>query len=150
MRSQYAFTIKISLYKRSFRKNGLTVYDWMGWQFAITFTTQNPQSVTIPHATLGMKMKLSTLTYQEKSKMLVLPCIVAFKGTMLSHHVGVANCVRFESVVLCRVLGFLVWQALASQIDTLLTRFMGPTSGPSGAGRSQVGPILAPWTLLSG
>ena len=27
---------------------------------------------------------------------------------------------------------------------------MGPTWGPSGAGRTQVGPMLAPWTLLSG
>ena len=32
---------------------------------------------------------------------------------------------------------------------TLLARFMGPTWGPSGAGRTQVGPMLAPWTLLS-
>ena len=29
------------------------------------------------------------------------------------------------------------------------TRFMGPTWGPSGAGGTQVGPMLAPWTLLS-
>ena len=27
---------------------------------------------------------------------------------------------------------------------------MGPTWGPSGSDRTQVGPILAPWTLLSG
>ena len=27
---------------------------------------------------------------------------------------------------------------------------MGPTWGPSGAARSQVGPMFAPWTLLSG
>ena len=27
---------------------------------------------------------------------------------------------------------------------------MGPTWGPSGADRSQVGPMLAPWTVLSG
>ena len=27
---------------------------------------------------------------------------------------------------------------------------MGPTWGPSGADRTQVGPMLAPWTLLSG
>ena len=30
------------------------------------------------------------------------------------------------------------------------TRFMGLTRGPPGADRTQVGPILAPWTLLSG
>ena len=35
-------------------------------------------------------------------------------------------------------------------VMTLITRFMGPTWGPSGADRTQVGPMLAPWTLLSG
>ena len=35
-------------------------------------------------------------------------------------------------------------------IYTLIARFMGPTWGPSGADRTQVGPMLAPWTLLSG
>ena len=33
---------------------------------------------------------------------------------------------------------------------TLIARFLGPTWGPSGADRTQVGPMLAPWTLLSG
>ena len=33
---------------------------------------------------------------------------------------------------------------------SLITRLMGPTWGPSGANRTQVGPMLAPWTLLSG
>ena len=32
----------------------------------------------------------------------------------------------------------------------LIARFMGPTWGPSGADRTQVAPVLAPWTLLSG
>ena len=31
-----------------------------------------------------------------------------------------------------------------------IARFMGPTWGPSGADRTQVGPMLVPWTLLSG
>ena len=31
-----------------------------------------------------------------------------------------------------------------------IASFMGPTWGPSGADRTQVGPMLAPWTLLSG
>ena len=35
-------------------------------------------------------------------------------------------------------------------IYTLITTFMGPTWGPSGAHRTQVGPMSAPWTLLSG
>ena len=33
---------------------------------------------------------------------------------------------------------------------SLIARFMGPTWGPSGADRTQVGPMLTPWTLLSG
>ena len=33
---------------------------------------------------------------------------------------------------------------------TLIAKFMGPTWGPHGAGRTQVGPLLATWTLLSG
>ena len=49
-----------------------------------------------------------------------------------------------------------VWHAAitsAADIDvmsTLIARFMGPAWGPSGAKRTQVGPILVPWTLLSG
>ena len=31
-----------------------------------------------------------------------------------------------------------------------IARFMGPTWGPPGSCRSQKGPMLAPWTLLSG
>ena len=34
--------------------------------------------------------------------------------------------------------------------ETMTVRFMGPTWGPSGADRTQVGPMFAPWTLLSG
>ena len=33
---------------------------------------------------------------------------------------------------------------------SLIARFMGPTWGPSGADRTQVGLMLTPWTLLSG
>ena len=32
---------------------------------------------------------------------------------------------------------------------SLIGRFMGPTWGPSGANKTQMGPLLAPWTLLS-
>ena len=38
----------------------------------------------------------------------------------------------------------------SSYTTALIARFMGPTWGPFGAGRTQVGPMLAPWTLLSG
>ena len=38
----------------------------------------------------------------------------------------------------------------STMILPLIARFMGPTWGPSGGDRTQVGPMLAPWTLLSG
>ena len=40
----------------------------------------------------------------------------------------------------------LVLKSLVAQI----ARFMGPTWGPPGSCRPQLGPMLAPWTLLSG
>ena len=45
---------------------------------------------------------------------------------------------------------FCCGQASAGSIHTLIARFAGPTRGLSGADRTQVGPMLAPWTLLSG
>ena len=38
---------------------------------------------------------------------------------------------------------------LLAMMKPLIARFMGPTWGPSGADRTQVGPMLGPWTLLS-
>ena len=35
-------------------------------------------------------------------------------------------------------------------VTTQIARFMGSTWDPPGADRTQVGPMLAPWTLLSG
>ena len=45
-----------------------------------------------------------------------------------------------------------VWRQDAynqSQEAAQRTKFTGPTWGPSGADRTQVGPMLTPWTLLS-
>ena len=41
-------------------------------------------------------------------------------------------------------------QLSSLEYTTLIARYMGPTWGPSGADKTQVGPTLAPWTLLSG
>ena len=40
-------------------------------------------------------------------------------------------------------------QGTISQKVSLIARFMVPTWGPPGADRTQVGPMLAPWSLLS-
>ena len=43
------------------------------------------------------------------------------------------------------------WICLAYIIPiSQITKFMGPTWGPPGSCRPQIGPMLAPWTLLSG
>ena len=42
------------------------------------------------------------------------------------------------------------WLQTVDMIITLIARFMGPTWDPSGTDRAQMGPVLAPWTLLSG
>ena len=39
---------------------------------------------------------------------------------------------------------------LCGIVTPLIAKFMGPTWDPSGADMTQVGPMLAPWTLLSG
>ena len=41
-----------------------------------------------------------------------------------------------------------IWSYLC-HLMTLLARFMGPIWGPTWADRTQVGPMLTPWTLLS-
>ena len=38
----------------------------------------------------------------------------------------------------------------SQRCSSQIARFMGPTWGPPGADRTQVGPMLARWTLLSG
>ena len=35
-------------------------------------------------------------------------------------------------------------------VTSQITKFMGPTWGPAGSCRPQMGPMLAPWVLLSG
>ena len=42
------------------------------------------------------------------------------------------------------------WNMFISERAPQISRFMGPTWGPPGANMTQVGPMLVPWTLLSG
>ena len=53
-----------------------------------------------------------------------------------------ANVTHFMEVTL--------YGGAAKEVITLIARYMEPTWGPSGADRTQVGPRLAPWTLLFG
>ena len=47
-------------------------------------------------------------------------------------------------------LGSIQCQYIINVCASLIARFMGPTWGPPGADRTQIGPMLAPWSLLSG
>ena len=42
------------------------------------------------------------------------------------------------------------WYTYFLSKTTQITKFMGPTRGPPGSCRPQMGPMLTPWTLLSG
>ena len=42
------------------------------------------------------------------------------------------------------------WSKATGMEPPLIANIKGPTWGPSGADKTQVGPMLAPWTLLSG
>ena len=62
-------------------------------------------------------------------------------------------CFYFLSITL--VLSFCIDRVLIPSIhnsasSSLIARFLGPTWGPPGADRTQVSPMLATWTLLSG
>ena len=65
---------------------------------------------------------------------------------------------KFMVIILNRIIAMLPsnagmdWWRVKNiwQMTPLIARFMGPTWGPSGANRTQVGPMLAPWTFLSG
>ena len=55
----------------------------------------------------------------------------------------------------CRGMCTILYRGMVSNVMTAIlsspiARLMGPTWGPSGGDRTQVGPMLAPWTLLSG
>ena len=54
---------------------------------------------------------------------------------------------HWESPSFCR--GHLQCPCTA-QLPAQIKQFMGPTWGPPGSCRPQMGPMLAPWTLLSG
>ena len=62
------------------------------------------------------------------------------------HYIGVNEELLDPLVIYC----FSHFKQGEKIIHALIARFMGPTWGPSGADRTQVGSMLAPWILLSG
>ena len=78
--------------------------------------------------------------YSVKSNMQNKESTVFFL-TLFSHSLPLVTFRKWNSVAPYGVEDFYV---------SLITKFIGPSWGPSGADRSQVGPMLTPWTLLSG
>ena len=84
----------------------------------------------------------------------LIPCTVAFSLM----HVIIQDICYSEPVITSHIvcthlkakLMMSSWHENTPRITALIARFMGTTWGPPGADRSQVGPMLAPSTLLSG
>ena len=57
--------------------------------------------------------------------------------------------ISFNKDVMFPWLSYLLDGYCHSANSTQIARFMGPTWGPPGSCRPQMGPMLAPWTLLS-
>ena len=71
--------------------------------------------------------------------------------------------IPYSSIMICSILSKYAWYtahswpvrvryelSCASSDITQIARFMGPTWGPPGSCRPQMGPMVSPWTLLSG
>ena len=84
-------------------------------------------------------------------------------STWFDHYCLIKSNVNIFKIGLCAFCPFSKWflwhkvvhaakQTISVKwsVWTLIARSMGPTWGPSGADRTQVDPMLAPWTLLSG
>ena len=70
------------------------------------------------------------------------PCHVTVKSTPICAN----NESGYDTIYLLKIFTF----SKCSRETPQIAKFIGPTWGPPGSSRPQVGPMLAPWTLLSG
>ena len=68
--------------------------------------------------------------------------------TIFFRVVTVCDCLGASEVIMKVPIG--MTESTTQQSTPQIAKFMGPTWSPSGSCRSQMGPMLAPWTLLSG
>ena len=66
------------------------------------------------------------------------------RNPLVAVHVLLTHC----GFVSCKIWSILF--SVPKMNYSQIAKFMGPTWGPPGSYRPQMGPILAPWTLLSG
>ena len=106
------------------------------WHLQITTNYQ-----TLRYKPISFLVKLTIETPNHK----VLYSVVGGSKAVVSDWLHYVIPIR-EELTLWPILPLL----LTGNKLSLIARFMGPTWGPPGADRTQVGPMLAPWTLLSG
>ena len=122
-----------------------------------TTTTKMMMMTTTTTTTTKLMMMTTTTTTTMKMKIVVkLLCPFRKKCNYQSTHVkmivgwkefldkNIVICTRFMDLSEALV-------GLPHDLQSIspIARFMGPTWGPSGADRTQVDPMLTPWTLLS-
>ena len=87
----------------------------------------------------------------------ILSCMWStYREVILWEHININICLHNN--VICVMLEYyirtdglaVIRSSARRSLHTLIARVMGPTWGPSGADRTQVGPMLASWTLQSG
>ena len=75
---------------------------------------------------------------------------LAMPGLYFTANRGDRDQVMYAATYTVRYIISKSFSILSTGNISLIARFMGPTWDPSGADRTQMGPMLIPWTLLSG
>ena len=102
-----------------------------------------PQMTSLPSIYIVWIIFISASTIMTTQESVILADLVSHES--LPSAIGIN---RFA-----RSIGVLIGPTVGGRIPTYFTqiaRLMGPTWGPPGDDRTQVGPMMAPWTLLSG
>ena len=82
---------------------------------------------------------------------MALLCFAWLWWCLTSHGVTcISMCFTYTSCITMYFVTSLPHCHQLQQANSLIAGFMGPTWGPAGADRTQLGPMLALWTLLSG
>ena len=126
-------------------------------QFTEIFTEEGRRSVKITHQVPGQQPTVTyTHTIPSYTPAQQTTAGTTSAQTLLTQAQSLATSITASQVRRRRMLGLTHWplgdlnENLDKWCSIQIARFMGPTWGPSGADRTQVGPMLAPWTLLSG
>ena len=136
-----------SKYKSMFKQCGLQVSFW-GWARPMRGGIASSHWLSpYPEWSLGVVTNYGIR--DTKSLIYTIKYAHGFVVVWLLQRYSISH--KICTIMLCFVL---LWYIIISRfmncMNSLIARFMRPTWGSSGTDRTQVGPMLAPWTLLSG